>query len=72
MRHKSFLLGFGCCLLLFLTVLCILIERGQGERGSGRREIENLFTQNQQLFAYEGQAETKGDRKPEKGNGRKD
>jgi hypothetical protein len=67
-RYYSFALGFGCCLLLFLSILCFLIERGVGERGSGRIEFDN----DKSALVAQTPPEDKPDRPPEKGNGRKD
>ncbi|HLO47503.1 MAG TPA: hypothetical protein VK211_03660 [Kamptonema sp.] len=69
-NHKSFALGFGCCLLMFLSLLCILMEIGRGERGSGRIDLGGDNT-----VAFLAEA-TKGQQSPERpparGNGRKD
>ncbi|MDF0553182.1 hypothetical protein [Kamptonema sp. UHCC 0994] len=64
MLNRSFTLGFTCCLLLFLSVLCFLVEKGSGERGSGRIEFGTLIA--------EAQGQQKPDREPERGNGRRD
>ena len=69
-KHQSFLLGFGCCFLIFLLILCFLIEIGRPERGSGRRPVEEIYAKLLNHVTYVGQH--KPDRDPPKGNGRKD
>lgn len=68
-NHRSFALGFGCCLLMFLSLLCILMEMGRGERGSGRIDFGD---DNAVAFLAKAKGQQSPERPPARGNGRKD
>jgi len=61
---------FASSLTVFYILL--LIQAGQGERGSGRAKVELKEPTQNLIVAAAGQNDQAPERPPEKGNGRKD